>query len=69
MNEGDVFRLANEKRSTPQRFATSDRTCQKLLFSGLDCLPGQLDLFQTDGELTEGDSDESHSHGKRNVHD
>jgi hypothetical protein len=23
---------------------------QRLLFSGLDCLPGQLDLFQTDGE-------------------
>ena len=23
---------------------------QRLLFAGLDCLPGQLDLFPTDGE-------------------
>lgn len=24
---------------------------QKVLFSGLNCCPGQLDLFQTDGPL------------------
>lgn len=25
---------------------------QRVLFAGLDCLPGQLDLFATDGEAT-----------------
>lgn len=29
---------------------------QKPLFCGLDCEPGQLDLFQTDGPAAEADS-------------
>jgi hypothetical protein len=28
----------------------NDATRQRRLFSGMDCLPGQLDLFKTDGE-------------------
>jgi hypothetical protein len=27
-----------------------ENTRQTVLFSGLDCLPGQQDLFETDGE-------------------
>ena len=27
---------------------------QKVLFSGMDCLPGQQDLFPTDGGLRDG---------------
>lgn len=27
--------------------------CQKVLFSGMDCAEGQLDLFSTDGEDSE----------------
>lgn len=53
----EPFQLVNDKRKPePQKFDVSDRTRQKLLFAGLDCLPGQLDLFQTDGELPKGDS-------------
>jgi hypothetical protein len=44
----EPFRLANDKPpAKPQPFATSDRTRQQILFTGLDCMPGQLDLFRT----------------------
>ncbi len=44
------FTLSNKPtRPTPARFETDDKTRQKVLFCGLDCLPGQLDLFPTDG--------------------
>ena len=35
---------------------------QKLLVSGLDCFPGQLDLFDTDGP--NGDEDENKISGQ-----
>lgn len=31
----------------------ADKTTQRVLFSGLDCLAGQMDLFATDGESDE----------------
>lgn len=31
---------------------------QKVLFSGMDCLPGQLDLFPTDGDADGDNPDE-----------
>ena len=34
---------------TPARFESNGKTRQKVLFCGLDCLSGQLDLFPTDG--------------------
>jgi len=39
-----------EKHSQPKRakFISTD-TIQRNLLSGLDCLPGQQDLFETDG--------------------
>ena len=48
MNEG--FALANNPAPQRQRrFDAGDRPRQKVLFAGLDCLPGQMDLFATDG--------------------
>ena len=45
-----TFTLSNNPPPTkPHRFESCDRTRQKLLFSGLNCLPGQMDLFDTDG--------------------
>jgi len=44
------FTLSNKPaHPTPARFKSNDKTRQKVLFCGLDCLPGQLDLFLTDG--------------------
>lgn len=34
----------------PAKFAPPEKTRQRMLLSGLDCLPGQLDLFPTDGQ-------------------
>lgn len=41
------FELAREPATVtvPKRFEGSERTKQKKLIDGLDCLPGQLDLF------------------------
>ena len=36
-------------RPKPARFENSEER-QRMLLAGLDCLPGQGDLFQTDGE-------------------
>lgn len=56
MTSDEPFRLLSVKPAVRrQRFETSERTRQQVLFAGLDCLPGQLDLFQTDGEVCEGD--------------
>jgi hypothetical protein len=41
----------------PMPFEDNDHCRQGVLFSGLDCLPGQQDLFPTDGG-----ADESHCH-------
>ena len=44
------FALTNEPPCPkPARFESNGKTRQKRLFAGLDCLPGQLDLFPTDG--------------------
>jgi len=44
------FTLANEApRTKPARFENNSAR-QMVLLAGLDCLPGQRDLFATDGE-------------------
>jgi hypothetical protein len=49
----DEFTLANEvPRPKPLEFS-NDPTRQRVLFAGLDCLPGQQDLFATDGDAEE----------------
>jgi hypothetical protein len=46
----DEFTLTNDElRRKPLEFS-NDPTRQRVLFAGLDCLPGQQDLFATDGE-------------------
>lgn len=44
------FTLTNDRRAPPRRseFVNNERTKQLPLLSGLDCLPGQLDLFDVD---------------------
>ena len=44
------FRLVNEKPAAAKRDVADEPRNQRTLFAGLDCLPGQLDLFPTDGE-------------------
>lgn len=40
------FALANDApKHKPATFGTQDKTLQKVLVDGMDCLPGQLDLF------------------------
>lgn len=40
------FALANDApKHKPSTFAAQDKTLQKVLVDGMDCLPGQLDLF------------------------
>ncbi len=52
--DGDTFELRNDpapgRRGEFQlSVPPADPKKQGVLFAGLDCLPGQLDLFQTDG--------------------
>lgn len=42
-------------RQRAKRQFTSNHARQQPLLAGLDCLPGQCDLFQTDGELKHDD--------------
>ena len=44
------FTLTNARPriTPPSLFADNERSKQTLLLSGLDCLPGQLDLFDVD---------------------
>ena len=52
-SEGERFALANDPpRPKPARFENSEGR-QRMLLAGLDCLPGQGDLFETDGESEE----------------
>ena len=45
----EEFTLSNPKpRQPPPKFETTPCR-QNVLFSGMDCLPGQMDLFATDG--------------------
>ena len=55
----EPFRLANVTPTTKPHFETSEPRRQTVLFSGLDCLAGQQDLFATDGR-----SDDTHSQEK-----
>lgn len=49
MFDDEPFVLTNEPaRRSPIRFENDERR-QKPLFAGLDCLPGQDDLFSTEG--------------------
>ena len=48
--ENPRFSLANDPpRPKPTRFENREAR-QRMLLAGLDCLPGQGDLFHTDGE-------------------
>lgn len=48
------FALHNDKaRPAPWKPEPPERKRQRVLLAGLDCLPGQRDLFGTDGELTD----------------
>ena len=47
----DEFALSNvPPEPKPWRGDEPENTRQKVLLSGMDCQPGQLDLFETDGE-------------------
>lgn len=50
MND-ERFHLQNEPPQRKQQVDGNPNNHQKVLFSGLDCLPGQQDLFPTDGEI------------------
>ena len=53
MNE--QFALSNEpSRRTLRRIESNPTTRQQVLCAGLDCLPGQLNLFPTDGYEPDG---------------
>lgn len=45
--EALIIDAINDAMAAP--FDDNDRCRQRVLFSGLDCLPGQQDLFPTDG--------------------
>jgi hypothetical protein len=50
----EPFRLANDR--APQRpalFDDNEQSRQRALFAGLHALPGQIDLFSVDGELSD----------------
>ena len=53
----EPFTLQNAPQVRKQDFTPRDNRKQRVLFAGMNCLPGQLDLFQTDGELPEGSDD------------
>lgn len=49
--DDDSFALCNDAaKPTPITDVPPEPTRQTVLFSGLDCLSGQLDLFNTDGD-------------------
>ncbi len=53
LDQGGEFQLRNDPPPwRPARFGAIEGA-QRALFAGLDCLPGQQDLFSTDGELTQ----------------
>ena len=47
-DDDDEFRLQNETRkpTEPPLFEPLPKAKQKKLLAGLDCLPGQMDLFE-----------------------
>jgi hypothetical protein len=49
MDEG--YALTNPPPRLPEpRGPQPENTRQRVLYSGMDCLPGQQNLFETDGE-------------------
>jgi hypothetical protein len=49
--DADAFALANPPPPhKPWRGESAEQRQQKVLLTGMDCQPGQLDLFETDGE-------------------
>lgn len=51
MNEDQDFKLTNEPQKPIRDSELRDEPSrQKVMFAGMDCLPGQMDLFDTDGE-------------------
>jgi hypothetical protein len=55
----DPWRLTNDgaRRSLERKEVPVVRERQRALFSGLDCLPGQRDLFETDGERVDASAE------------
>jgi hypothetical protein len=53
-NDGSECVLRNPAPSPkPWRGNEPENTQQKVLLTGMNCQPGQLDLFETDGEVVE----------------
>ena len=50
MSAGEPFRLENPAPKPNLDRFENDQSRQCMLLAGMDCLPGQLDLFSTDGE-------------------
>lgn len=48
MNE--PFKLTNDPPKYPKKDYGSNNDRQTVLFAGMDCEPGQKDLFPTDGK-------------------
>lgn len=56
---------ARPRNGSPSLFADNERSKQTLLLSGLDCLPGQLDLFDVDSFPKETCREQAHSDRSR----
>lgn len=56
------FQLTNDRppNAAPSSFADNERSKQLMLLSGLDCLPGQRDLFDVDSFPKETFDAETH---------
>ena len=49
-----TFKLQNDEPAPRKRkIVSTERAKQRVLFAGLNCLPGQQNLFETDGQLEE----------------
>lgn len=59
------FALRRQDRGVKRETFVSTPGKQKVLFCGMDCLPGQLDLFQTDGPSEKARCDDGESGGVR----
>lgn len=46
----EEFKLENPKPKPPKDRFENDTRTQTVLFSGMDCLPGQQDLYQEEQE-------------------
>lgn len=49
----EAFELNNDPPADKKPTFDSNTGDQRVLFSGLECLPGQQDLFETDGQPDE----------------